>query len=71
MLIKRLLFAGDVFNALLQAGWDPNKAAEFLAAIPDVPRGKWIRTPISGTLVCPVCKKNTRPAGSNGALSVL
>lgn len=57
-LIKRMKYAGDVYNALVtKAGFYPDEAAAFLNEIPDVPRGTWKRTPISGTLFCPFCDK--------------
>ena len=39
-LIKRMKYAGDVYNALVtKAGFYPDEAAAFLNKIPDVPRG--------------------------------
>lgn len=59
---KRMKYAGDIHKALVeQVGWDPYKATEFLANIPDVPRGKWIRSAISGTLVCSACYEIPSP----------
>lgn len=34
-LVRRVKYAGDVYDALLELGWDANTAASFLNSIPD------------------------------------
>lgn len=63
MLIKRIKYAGDIFEALVkQCEWDIDTAIAFLESIPDAPnaslrpKGEWIsveeRLPQEGGAVC-------------------
>lgn len=59
---KRVVYARDVYIALLKAGWSVRDAADFATDLPTadvqpVRRGKWIWWAHDGHLRCSECKQ--------------
>lgn len=66
---RRVKYAGDVFAALVDAGWEPEAAGSFLNSFPDaadvapVKRGRWIEDTYSnGTYDadCSICGESIK-----------